>query len=292
MALTVREVINHALGSKYPDMFSGPAKSVQHISRATDPSSGLDVIRFVSPHINGAVDPTTGAPLGQYTQLTVQNLEDYSQTAFGHSLPSAIAPLQFDQGTKFNQMNSPDPKYDLRFARVRPSGINENHGWKIHADFVTDLTHEEGLAKAGRAADYSIIDKDLAEQFDKRLAGLGADSYEFFKFYETSYNDESARLNGKKAGQRIAPGAVYADPNDLLTAAEVFEESGTTYKIGMTNYGEGRHLSAYPQTIENRDKLITTLEDRLGNRLVDQNDPAFRARLARWRHWSKKSPFV
>jgi hypothetical protein len=44
-------------------------------------------------------------------------------------------------------------------------------------------------------------------------------------------------------------------------------------------YGEGRHISAYPQTLEARDDITTALESRLGNRLVDQNDPTYRLHL-------------
>jgi hypothetical protein len=182
----------------------------------------------------------------------------------------AITPHRFSRISPniIGQMDSPSGSVDARFSSVRSNGINQNHGWKIHADFVTNLTYEEGLAKAGRAADLSIIDQNLAGEVNKRLAGLGVSSDDFFKFYKSGYK-----------GFGLSKGANYVDPNDLLTAAEVFEEHGISYKIGLATYGEGRHISAYPQSLENRDSLIKSLEDKLGDRLIDQNNPAYRAAL-------------
>ena len=183
------------------------------------------------------------------------------------------APHRFSRpaGDFFQQLDNPSGSLNPVYSQVK-NGIDMNHGWKIHADLVTDLSKDEGLAKMGRGADLSIIDQDLADAFDQRLGKLGLNFDDFNKFYGTAY-----QMYGDPGMPNRLPR--YADPNDIVSASEVFDRHNSKYKMGLAQYGEGRHITAYPQSLENRDSLIKSLEDTLGNRLVDQNDPAYRATL-------------
>jgi len=145
--------------------------------------------------------------------------------------------------------------------------MNINHGWKIHADLVQDQTYDEALASIGRNSDHSIADKELAEAFDKRLNNLGMETDDFLKDFKL-FGTDPRDLNTK-----------YVNPNDFVSAMEVFDKNKVTYKMSARTYGEGRHITAYPQNIVDRDTLISDMESTLGHRLVDQNDPAYRARL-------------
>ena len=184
------------------------------------------------------------------------------------------APHRFSNPTRnfFEQLDSPSGSLNPAYSQVQ-NGININHGWKIHADLVTDLSKDEGLAKMGRGADLSIIDQDLADAFDQRLGKLGMNFDDFHKFYGTAY-----QMHGKPGELGYLPR--YADPNDILSISEVFDRNEVNYKIGLSRYREGRHVTAYPTDIVERDNLISDLEETLGDRLVDQNDPTYRASLS------------
>lgn len=70
----------------------------------------------------------------------------------------------------------------------------------------------------------------------------------------------------------------YMDPVGAVKAMGVMHEQGVQYKLSG-GYRAGRHLTAYPQSLEKRDALIAGLEKQVGDLLVDQNDPKFRLNL-------------
>ena len=260
MAFSIHDVIHHSQSTKYPDVI----KKWNDISNITAETmdDGTEVFRFLRPSVSGAVN-ADNVPIGEISGVSKDELNEYAKKNFGGELPEVISKHKFsDSGT---QLDSPHPVLDPRYSDVRPSGVNQNHGWKIHADFVSDLTKDEAYARAGRASDLSIIDQDTADVFDRRLANLGVESKDFLNFYEKNHLQ--------------ATGASFIDPNDIVSASEVFQESGLTYKIAPGKYGSGRHLSAYPQSLEARDEITAKLENKLGNRLVDQNDPNYRFNL-------------
>jgi len=263
MAQSIHEVIFDSQSKKFPKLITSPDQIISISALTRD--DGTEVFQFIRPNINGNVSPVSGLPEGQYAQVAKADIADYSRRVFGHELPKAISPHEFSNN--MFQLDSPSGVFDSRYESVRPNGINQNHGWKIHGDFVADLTHEEALAKAGRGMDLSVIDKTVAAQFDQRVSDLGIKPSSFLNFYQKNHVPF-----GKT-------GSSFIDPRDILTAAETFQESGLTFKTSPGSYGDGRHFSAYPQSLEARDEITSRLESRLGNRLVDQNDPAFRAGL-------------
>ena len=260
MAFSIHDVIHHSQSSRYPNVI----KKWNDIAYVTPETmdDGTEVFRFLRPSVSGAVN-AENLPIGEISAVSKDALNEYAKKNFGGELPEVIAAHGFSEAGM--QLDSPNQILDPRYSSVRANGINQNHGWKIHADFVSDLTKDEAYARAGRASDLSIIDQNTADIFDKRLANLGVDSNKFLNFYGKNHLK--------------ATGASFIDPNDIISASEVFQESGLTYKIAPDKYGSGRHLSAYPQSLEARDEITTKLEKKLGNRLVDQNDPNYRFNL-------------
>jgi hypothetical protein len=260
MAFSIHDVIHHSQSSRYPNVI----KKWNDISYVTPVTmdDGTEVFRFFRPSVSGAVN-ADNVPIGEISAVTKDALNEYAKKNFGGELPEVIAAHTFSDAGM--QLDSPHQVLDPRYSSVRANGINQNHGWKIHADFVSDLTKDEAYARAGRASDLSIIDQNTADIFDERLANLGVDSKKFLNFYQKNHLGKT--------------GTSFIDPNDIVSASEVFEESGLSYKIAPGKYGSGRHLSAYPQSLEARDEITTKLEKKLGNRLVDQNDPNYRFNL-------------
>ena len=201
------------------------------------------------------------------TGSTVEDLEKYSQKKYGHPLPSIIDSHRVIDQYDAPQLSSPSSAGMNPAYHDVNNGIHINHGWKIHADLVADQEYEEALASIGRNSDLSIANRDLAETFDKRLNNLGMDADTFLKHFET-FGLDTRNGNTK-----------YLNPHDLVSAMEVFEKNQVTYKMSALTYGQGRHITAYPQSLVNRDALVTDLESALGERLVDQNNPAYRASL-------------
>jgi hypothetical protein len=263
MAQSIHEIIFDSQSKKFPKLITSPNQIISISALTRD--DGTEVFQFIRPNINGNVSPVSGLPEGQLAQVAKADIADYSRRVFGHELPKAISPHEFSNN--MFQLDSPSGVFDSRYESVRPNGINQNHGWKIHGDFVADLTHEDALAKAGRGMDLSVIDKTVAAQFDERVSALGIKPNHFLNFYQKNH------VPFGKTGNS------FIDPRDILTAAETFQESGLTFKTSPGAYGDGRHFSAYPQSLEARDEITSRLESRLGSRLVDQNDPAFRAGL-------------
>ena len=147
--------------------------------------------------------------------------------------------------------------------------LNLNHGWKIHADYAdSGLGYAEAMAKGGRNEAGEVIDQVLAESTNKRITALGIDPERFFN----PRGFKSVGLIDYKTGS-------YVDPNNILSTMEIFEEYGINYKISPGAYGAGRHISAYPQTLQRRDEVTALLEGKLGGVLQPVNDPAYRINL-------------
>ena len=266
MALSIYDVLYHAQNDKYPQIIKGPGL-IQGITPVVD-QEGTEAFGFYRPSISGAIAPS-GIPEGEVAYVSKADLENYSQRVFGQELPQVIDSHRVTTQYGESQIQSPSATKgaDPRYSRVKSGGIDENHGWKIHADLVQDQDYDQAMASIGRSSDHSIADKSVAEAFDKRLRNLGMETDDFLQHF-------------KRLGTDPRDGNVkFINPQDLATSMEVFDRHSVTYKMTALTYGEGRHITAYPQSIVNRDKLITDMENSLGQRLVDQNDPAYRSRL-------------
>ena len=266
MALSIYDVLYHSQNDKYPEIVKS-FDSIQGITPVVD-QEGTELFGFYRPSTSGKIAPN-GLPEGEIGYVKKTDLENYSQRVFGHELPEIIDSHRVTTQHGESQIQSPSATKgaDPRYSRVKAGGINENHGWKIHADLVQDQDYDQAMASIGRSSDHSIADKSVAEAFDKRLRNLGMETDDFLQHF-------------KRLGTDPRNGNVkFINPQDLATSMEVFERHGVTYKMTALTYGEGRHITAYPQSIVNRDKLITDMENSLGQRLVDQNDLAYRSRL-------------
>ena len=165
--------------------------------------------------------------------------------------------------------------------------MNINHGWKIHGDFVKDIaSHDDALAKIGIAGDssagFKIGNQSVWDATAARLDKLGLNTATdsgnlsnisggllFKKQIETAPSS-TQMVNGKPVITYAKFESRYSDPLDAISMMEVFDENQTQFKASLM-YGEGREFTGYTQSIENRDKLISSLESRLGNRLEDVN---------------------
>jgi hypothetical protein len=173
------------------------------------------------------------------------------------------------------QYGSPSETNDARLRSA--TGIDINHGWKIHADFAESLSADQAYSRMGRSATGAITDPKAAKSFDTLLGKVGM-SYEdfsgafFFKPQTPTGGSANAGYKGVANGQ-----IQYIDPIATAKTMGIMEDLGMQYKLSAGAYGSGRHLTAYPQTLERRDQVITALEQGLGTSLQDQNDPAFRS---------------
>jgi hypothetical protein len=166
--------------------------------------------------------------------------------------------------------------------------MNINHGWKIHGDFVKDIAdHDQALAKIGIKQDGAIFKVGnqsvwdaTAARLDKLGINTATDSDNLFNISEglifkknvfTASAPSAPMINGRPV---VDMGGQYqlmhSNPLDTIDMMEVFDENQTQFKASAM-YGEGREFTGYTQSIENRDKLISSLESRLGDRLEDVN---------------------
>jgi len=186
----------------------------------------------------------------------------------------ALFPHRIRVGSLAGQYGSPSVTDDARLRSA--TGIDINHGWKIHADFAESLSADQAYSRMGRSATGAITDPKAAKSFDALLGKVGM-SYEDFSrafFFKPKTDGTGAGFKESINGQMQ-----YIDPVATAKTMGTMEDLGVQYKLSAGNYGPGRHLTAYPQTLEKRDELISSLEQRLGPSLQDQNDPAFRSNI-------------
>jgi hypothetical protein len=184
----------------------------------------------------------------------------------------ASFPHRIRVGSLASQFGSPSERDDARLRSA--TGIDINHGWKIHADFAESLSADQAYSRMGRSATGAITDPKAAKSFDALLGKVGM-SYDDFSgafFFKPGDNGTGAGFKQLINGQMQ-----YIDPVATAKTMGTMEDLGVQYKLSAGNYGPGRHLTAYPQTLERRDELVSALEQKLGPSLQDQNDPIFRS---------------
>lgn len=184
----------------------------------------------------------------------------------------ASFPHRIRVGSLAGQFGSPSERDDARLRSA--TGIDINHGWKIHADFAESLSTDQAYGRMGRSATGVITDPKAAKSFDTLLGKVGMSYDDFSKafFFKPQTDGANAGVKGLTNGQMQ-----YIDPIATAKTMGIMEDLGMQYKLSAGNYGSGRHLTAYPQTLERRDQVISALEQGLGTSLQDQNDPAFRS---------------
>ena len=190
----------------------------------------------------------------------------------------ASFPHRIRVGSLAGQFGSPSERDDARLRSA--TGIDINHGWKIHADFAESLSTDQAYERMGRSATGAITDPKAAKSFDTLLGKVGM-SYEDFSstfFFKPQVAGTGTLSNAGFKG--VTNGQIqYIDPIATAKSMGIMEDLGMQYKLSAGAYGSGRHLTAYPQTLERRDQAISALEQGLGESLQDQNDPAFRSSI-------------
>jgi len=178
-------------------------------------------------------------------------------------------------GLAGQQFQNPSGKVDSRFGMVGASGIDINHGWKIHADFEKQIALDDFFYAMGRSATGEITDAKTAKEMDTLLGKVGM-SYDEFK--NAFIGNPSKKLDGAGLIGTIGGQQKYMHPLPVLETMGVMEDLGMQYKLSG-GYRQGRHLTAYPQTLERRDQVITALNERVGGMLQSQGDRTYRAGL-------------
>jgi hypothetical protein len=190
--------------------------------------------------------------------------------------------------------------------RTGSTGVDINHGWKIHGDFGSRLSPADAAKRMGMgfvsptfdtSKGMRTVDKGARTAFESRLAKVAPETSfgeflsSFFGTYETKttpshkINDLSKGLGflGTGGNPDDPSGFGFVDPLDILSMQEAFTEEGIDYKAYPYRYGKGRHFTGYPQSLEQRDKIITNLEARVSSgqlNLVRQDDPTYRGSMA------------
>ena len=236
--------------------------------------------KLVVPELKSGSAPTpavaTPTPTGRLRGTAVPNSAPLPTDSY--SRPGSITMQPGPMSSKIGHINS--PKYTSKVP-----DMNINHGWKIHGDLVADLTHEEAFAKMGLEATDTgakVIDQKAYDAFNSRLSKIGIDpgntpnhAVDFGNSFLISRKTEEIAgpvvtqvVNGRPMQGVPQYKRGYSNPLDTLSMMEVFHENQTQYKASAL-YRDGRSFTGYAQTLENRDKIITDLEQRLGDRLQD-----------------------
>jgi hypothetical protein len=178
-------------------------------------------------------------------------------------------------------------------------------GWKIHGDFGSRMSPQEAAAELGLAfkspqldlsQGFVTIDKTKRAAAEARVNALMRDvptepGFDHFRdWIGTFFGDHSKYGIGRGVSKgMLHPGSQatgkteYINPLDMISFQEAMTESGIDYKVNPNKYSTGRHFTAYPQSLEHRDRLIGILEGKVSSgdlNLVPQNDPAYRASLS------------
>ena len=247
--------------------------------------------KLVVPELKSGSAPTPAVaaptPTGRLRGTAVPNSAPTPASGTRARLRATnISEVPGPAGTKHAHING------AKFEELIPD-MNINHGWKIHGDFVKDIANEtEALLKMGLGPKGSssygghtglqVIDQSTwqatAARLDKLGIPTGTDSQSLvhlrnaliFSRSEHVGTTPDTIVNGRpyKGMERFE--LRYSNPLDTISMMEVFDENQTQFKASAM-YGEGREFTGYTQSIENRDKLISSLESRLGDRLEDVN---------------------
>jgi len=139
-----------------------------------------------------------------------------------------------------------------------------NMGWKIHFDLKSTLSLEDSLKQAGMDTSRNIIDsskfKSVAQRYVSYSGGNLSDKEIAQGIYDT--------IN---FGRRQLPGGIeyeqlFPKITDIFDTADVLKSQGMDFKFGPNTYG---NWTAYPSSLERRDKLIASLESSMGSRLEE-----------------------
>jgi hypothetical protein len=172
--------------------------------------------------------------------------------------------------------------------------VTSNMGWKLHGALKEELTIDEALAEIGikkRAKQipagsttipsgrvklnydptalsyegYDLVDEKSFNLFNDRLKKLGIDVDIF---------DAPNSINTEKAQKFFSAFLDMADTKaasmlDQVSLFEILQENGIEFKYGREIYGEGKALTTYGGSLEERDRIIAVLEDAMGDKFQD-----------------------
>ena len=139
-----------------------------------------------------------------------------------------------------------------------------NMGWKIHFDLKSTLSLENSLKQAGLDASQNIIDSSKFKSVAQRYVGYAGGNLSDKEIAQGIYDTINF-------GRRQLPGGIeyeqlFPKITDIFDTADVLKSQGMDFKFGPNTYG---NWTAYPSSLERRDKLIASLESSMGSRLEE-----------------------
>ena len=150
------------------------------------------------------------------------------------------------------------------FTGAYKGGTSLNMGWKIHFDLKSTLSLQDSLKEAGMDASQNIIDSSKFKSVAQRYLSYSGGSLSDKEVAQGIYNTINF-------GRRQLPGGVEYEQlfpriTDIFDTADVLKSQGMDFKFGANTYG---NWTAYPSSLERRDKLIASLESSIGSRLEE-----------------------
>lgn len=150
------------------------------------------------------------------------------------------------------------------FTGVYKGDTSLNMGWKIHFDLKSTLSLQDSLKEAGMDASQNIIDsskfKSVAQRYLSYSGGSLSDKEVAQGIYDI-INFGRRQLPGGMEYEQLFPKIT-----DIFDTADVLKSQGMDFKFGPNTYG---NWTAYPSSLERRDKLIASLESSIGSRLEE-----------------------
>ena len=183
----------------------------------------------------------------------------------------------------FHTFNDPNLFDSGSYSERKFLNINGNHGWKLHADVKREMNLNEAAASMGLRPKripqsalssedklgFEIFDQDKFDIFSKKFAKLTG------KPLPGGYADDIGfHFLGSGNFYEASIARKYADPHKIMAVVANAGKHDIQYKVGH-HYGPGRMFTFYGQSIEERDRIISLMEQKVGNYLEDQNDPNF-----------------
>lgn len=160
------------------------------------------------------------------------------------------------------------------------TNIDNNHGWKLHADLRRTMSLEESASQIGlkptgwnqeKYFNFEVFDQDKFDSFVDKFVKLTGG--------QPTPTNANATILGRlffdqPRDMARAVTKKYVNPLHILDVVATAGEHDIEYKTDF-KYGAGRMFTFYGQSLEERDRIISTLESKVGNLLEDQNDPDY-----------------
>jgi hypothetical protein len=165
-------------------------------------------------------------------------------------------------------------------AKQRAPGVDRNLGWKLHTTLKSRLSIEEAALEVGLKVRmqnakviYEVVDQAAFENFAERVSAVinplqgeailkNSNNQSFMTTIMESFINprDILETNSKTA-------SIF----DILDLVETLDSNQIGFKYGSA-YAEGKQLTAYAGSLEERDRIIAIVEQAMGDRLENSSD--------------------